>query len=111
MTAANDRINANPLADGFVGHPFTDGVNDAKKFMANDARVFGKRIVPAINMAIGTAYSRQLNFYPHFARGRLRDRPLFNHQFIGLTNHNTFHFGFLFYQFHSVPSSRRATGK
>ena len=111
MAAADDRINADPLADGFVGNPFSDGVDNAKKFMANNARVFGKRIVAAINMAIGTAYPRQLNFYPHFARGRLRDRTIFNHQFVGLANHDTFHFDFLLYQFHNVPSSRRATGK
>jgi hypothetical protein len=30
MAAADDRINADPLADGFVGNPFSDGVDNAK---------------------------------------------------------------------------------
>ncbi|EFA9326044.1 TPA: DUF1391 domain-containing protein [Escherichia coli] len=38
--------------DSGAFHTFTHRINDAKEFMTNDARIFRKRIMPTVNMAI-----------------------------------------------------------
>ena len=95
MTTANHRVNAHPLADLPVRHPIANGVDNAVEFMANNAGIFSKRIMPAVDMAIGTANPRQLNLYPHFSRCRFRPRAFFDDQVIRLTNHNTLHISLL----------------
>ena len=52
MPTADHRIDSNAFTDSGAFHTFTHRINDAKEFMTNDARIFRKRIMPTVNMAI-----------------------------------------------------------
>lgn len=52
MLTADYWIDSNTFTDFGAFYAFTYCINDAKEFMTNDARIFCKRIMLTINMAI-----------------------------------------------------------
>ena len=111
MSAADHRIDRDALAQTGAVYALAHGVNHAKKLVPDRAWILRKRVMAAIDVAVRTADPRQRDFDANFTRAWLRKWPLFNHQFVRLLNHYAFHRSLLVYQFHSVPSSRRATGR
>jgi hypothetical protein len=76
MAAADHRVNGNAFADAGRINTFTHGINAAKEFMADDARIAGKRVVAVPDMHIGSADAGVLNFHSNFARGRSQFRTI-----------------------------------
>jgi hypothetical protein len=52
MTTVNYRIGNHSFTDACVFYTVANGINDAKKFMTDNARIFGERIMPTKNMYV-----------------------------------------------------------
>lgn len=70
MLTADYWIDSNTFTDFGAFYAFTYCINDAKEFMTNDARIFCKRIMLTINMAIWTTNFGKFYFYLYFTRWR-----------------------------------------
>jgi hypothetical protein len=79
VPAANNRVANDSLPDAQSWHAFTDGVYMTKKFMADNAWIFGKWIVAAVNMHIRPANPCACHTYTHFALLRLYRLAFLNH--------------------------------
>lgn len=112
VAAVDHRVAHNALADASGINAFANGVNAAEKLVADNARIFGKRVMPAVNVYVRTANAGAFYANADIAGLWFGHRTVFDNQLALFLNNYAFHVLLsVNYQFHSVPSSRRATGK
>ena len=108
MAAAHHRIYRDAFAEARRIDAFAQRIDQAEELVADHPRIAGERVMAVIDMDVGAADAGEFHLDPHLAGRRLRQRARLQRQAPGLFDHDAAHG---VYQFHKVPSSRRATGR